>query len=381
MARVKKEDKNSRSAEIINALKEISLHKGIEEGLLFTTLEDALTAAYRKNYQDTNTQDIKSTVDREKGVIKIVNRKKVVEEVEDGASEISFEDAKALNPIYSVGDVVEVDVTPDNFMRVAAQSAKQIVTQRIKEAERSIIYNEFSEKEFDLISGIVQRKDKGNVYVDLGKIEAVIGPSEQIPGEEYDFNERIQLYIVEVKQNTKGPLITVSRTHPGLVKRLFEREVPEIFDGVVEIKSIAREPGSRTKIAVHSNDENVDATGSCVGNRGSRVQNVVNELKNEKIDIVEWNKEPALFIANALSPAKVKDVFVNEEEKSARVIVEDSQLSLAIGKEGQNVRLAAKLTNWKIDIKSDKDKEAYNVDTLTLIPDKSVLEQANKEEE
>lgn len=381
MARVKKEDKNSRSAEIINALKEISLHKGIEEELLFTTLEDALTAAYRKNYQDTNTQDIKSTVDREKGVIKIVNRKKVVEEVEDGASEISFEDAKALNPIYSVGDVVEVDVTPDNFMRVAAQSAKQIVTQRIKEAERSIIYNEFSEKEFDLISGIVQRKDKGNVYVDLGKIEAVIGPSEQIPGEEYDFNERIQLYIVEVKQNTKGPLITVSRTHPGLVKRLFEREVPEIFDGVVEIKSIAREPGSRTKIAVHSNDENVDATGSCVGNRGSRVQNVVNELKNEKIDIVEWNKEPALFIANALSPAKVKDVFVNEEEKSARVIVEDSQLSLAIGKEGQNVRLAAKLTNWKIDIKSDKDKEAYNVDTLTLIPDKSVLEQANKEEE
>lgn len=381
MARVKKEDKNSRSAEIINALKEISLLKGIEEELLFTTLEDALTAAYRKNYQDTNIQDIKSTVDREKGVIKIVNRKKVVEEVEDGASEISLEDAKALNPIYFVGDVVEVDVTPDNFMRVAAQSAKQIVTQRIKEAERSIIYNEFSEKEFDLISGIVQRKDKGNVYVDLGKIEAVIGPSEQIPGEEYDFNERIQLYIVEVKQNTKGPLITVSRTHPGLVKRLFEREVPEIFDGVVEIKSIAREPGSRTKIAVHSNDENVDATGSCVGNRGSRVQNVVNELKNEKIDIVEWNKEPALFIANSLSPAKVKDVFVNEEEKAARVIVEDSQLSLAIGKEGQNVRLAAKLTNWKIDIKSDKDKEAYNVDTLTLIPDKSVLEQANKEEE
>ncbi|MFB0917590.1 MAG: transcription termination factor NusA [Clostridiaceae bacterium] len=381
MARVKKEDKNSRSAEIINALKEISLLKGIEEELLFTTLEDALTAAYKKNYQDTNTQDIKSTVDREKGAIKIVNRKKVVEEVEDGSSEISLEDAKAINPIYAAGDVVEVDVTPDNFMRVAAQSAKQIVTQRIKEAERSIIYNEFSEKEFDLISGIVQRKDKGNVYVDLGKIEAVIGPSEQIPGEEYEFNERIQLYIVEVKQNTKGPLITVSRTHPGLVKRLFEREVPEIFDGVVEIKSIAREPGSRTKIAVHSNDENVDATGSCVGNRGSRVQNVVNELKNEKIDIVEWNKEPALFIANALSPAKVKDVFVNEDEKSARVIVEDSQLSLAIGKEGQNVRLAAKLTNWKIDIKSDKDKEAYNVDTLTLIPDKSVLEQAKKEEE
>lgn len=381
MARVKKEDKNSRSAEIINALKEISLLKGIEEELLFTTLEDALTAAYKKNYQDTNTQDIKSTVDREKGAIKIVNRKKVVEEVEDGSSEISLEDAKAINPIYAAGDVVEVDVTPDNFMRVAAQSAKQIVTQRFKEAERSIIYNEFSEKEFDLISGIVQRKDKGNVYVDLGKIEAVIGPSEQIPGEEYEFNERIQLYIVEVKQNTKGPLITVSRTHPGLVKRLFEREVPEIFDGVVEIKSIAREPGSRTKIAVHSNDENVDATGSCVGNRGSRVQNVVNELKNEKIDIVEWNKEPALFIANALSPAKVKDVFVNEDEKSARVIVEDSQLSLAIGKEGQNVRLAAKLTNWKIDIKSDKDKEAYNVDTLTLIPDKSVLEQAKKEEE
>lgn len=379
MAKAKKPEFD-RSAEIKNALEEISALKGIDKELLFTTLEDALTAAYKKNYTDGPNQDVVSTVSRETGEIRIAARKTVVLEVTDPLTQILLEDAKEINPNYEAGDVIEKNVTPDNFMRVAAQSAKQIVTQRIKEAERSIIYNEYSQKEFDIIPGIVQRKDKGNVYVEIGKIEAVLGPNEQIPGEEYAFNERKQLYIVEVKQNTKGPLITVSRTHPGLVKRLFEREVPEIFDGTVEIKSIAREAGSRTKIAVYSNDENVDATGSCVGNRGIRVQNVVNELNNEKIDIVEWSKEPDVFIANSLSPAKVKDVIVNEEEKSARVVVEDSQLSLAIGKEGQNVRLAAKLTNWKIDIKSDKDKDAYNMDTLTLIPDKSVLEKGQKEE-
>lgn len=344
--------------EIIQALKEISRLKGIDEELLFTALEDALTAAYRKNYTNTASQDVKSLVNHETGEIKILNMRKIVEEINDETSQILLADARKIKPDYELGDMVPEDVTPENFMRVAAQNAKQIVTQRIKEAERSIIYNEFSQKELDLISGIIQRKDKGNVYVDLGKIEAVLGPSEQIPGENYEFNQRIQLYIVEVRQNTKGPLITVSRTHPGLVRRLFEREVPEIFDGIVEIKSTSREPGSRTKIAVYSKDPNVDATGACVGNRGARVQNVVSELHNEKIDIIEWDKEPARYIANSLSPAKVTSVTVNPQETTARVIVDDSQLSLAIGKEGQNVRLAAKLTGWKIDIKSDRDPNA-----------------------
>lgn len=343
--------------EIILAMKEISRLKGIDEDLLFTALEDALTAAYRKNYNDTTTQEVKSIVNRDTGEIKILNLRAVVEEITDETAQILLEDARKIKPSCEVGDVIEEDVTPDNFMRVAAQNAKQIVTQRIKEAERSIIYNEFSEKEFDLIAGIVQRKDKGNVYVDLGKIEAVLGPNEQIPGEHYEFNQRVDLYIVEVRQNTKGPLITVSRTHPGLVRRLFEREVPEIYNGVVEIKSTSREPGSRTKLAVHSNDPNVDATGSCVGNRGARVQSVVSELGSEKIDIIEWDRDPARYIANSLSPAKVEAVVVNPNDNTARVIVDDSQLSLAIGKEGQNVRLAAKLTGWKIDIKSSRDPQ------------------------
>jgi len=241
---------------------------------------------------------------------------------------------------------------------VAAQSAKQIVTQRIKEAERSILYNQYHEKEFDVITGTVQRKDKGNIYISLGKTETVLTPSEQIPGERYEFNDKILLYIVEVKQNPKGPMISVSRTHPGLVKRLFEKEVPEIYEGIVEIKAISREAGSRTKIAVYSNDPEVEPMGACVGPRGTRVQNIVNELRNEKIDIIKWSKDPKEFIANALSPSKVLDVIIIDEGNSCKVIVDENQLSLAIGKEGQNVRLAAKLTGWKIDIKSKKQYDA-----------------------
>ena len=297
------------------------------------------------------------TIDRETGEIKVFALREVVENVNDHNEEVTLEEAKAINAKYELGDFVEDEVTPMNFARVAAQSAKQIVTQRIKEAERSILYSEYAEKEFDLITGTIQRKDKGNVYIDLGKTETVLGPSEQIPNEAYEFNEKIQLYIVEVKQNPKGPMIAVSRTHPGLVKRLFEREVPEIFDGTVEIKSISREAGSRTKIAVHSNDPEVDPMGACVGPRGTRVQNIVRELRNEKIDIIKWSKDPAEFIANALSPAKVLDVTIDENTNACKVLVDDSQLSLAIGKEGQNVRLAAKLTGWKIDIKSTKNLE------------------------
>lgn len=339
--------------EFIEALKEIVKEKGISEDLLFTTIDDALIAAYKKNYSNnTNCQNVKVNMNRETGEIHVYSQKEVVEEVYDDVTEISLDDAKAISPRYQIGDIVDIEVTPKKFGRVAAQAAKQVVIQRIKEAERSIIYNEFITKEFDIITGTVIRKDKGNVFVDLGKIEAVLGENEQIKGEEYNFNDRLKLYIVEVKNTTKGAQIVVSRTHPGLVKRLFELEVPEIFNGVVEIKSISREAGSRTKIAVHSNDSNVDAMGACVGAKGTRVQNIVNELKNEKIDIIKYSKLPEEYISNALSPAKVLDVTLDEDAKSAKVIVDDNQLSLAIGKEGQNVRLAAKLTGWKIDIKS-----------------------------
>lgn len=339
--------------EFIEALREIVKEKGISEDLLFTTIEDALVAAYKKNYTNSlNSQNVNVTMNRETGEIHVYSRKEIVEDVQDDVNEISLEDAKDIDPRYQLGDIVDIEVTPRKFGRVAAQAAKQVVIQRIKEAERSIIYNEFITKEYDIITGTVIRKDKGNVFVDLGKLEAVLGPNEQMPNEEYIFNSKLKLYIVEVKNTTKGAQIVVSRTHPGLVKRLFELEVPEIYDGVVEIKSIAREAGSRTKIAVHSNDDTVDPMGACVGPKGIRVQNIVNELKNEKIDIIKWSKLPEEYIANSLSPAKVLDVTLDEEMKSAKIVVDDSQLSLAIGKEGQNVRLAAKLTGWKIDIKA-----------------------------
>ncbi|MFR5263863.1 transcription termination factor NusA [Clostridium sp.] len=342
--------------EFLGALTEIVKEKGISEEELLEVLDEAIIAAYKKNYSS-QAQNVKIRRDLKKGTIKVYAEKEVVEEVYDDSTEISLDEAKEIDPRFQLEDKVDIEVTPKNFGRVAAQLAKQMVIQKIKESERSIIYNEFAEKEHDIIVGTVLRKDKGNAFVDLGKIEAILGPNEQMPGENYNFNEMLKLYIVEVKDTTKGPQVLVSRTHPGLVKRLFELEVPEIYEGVVEVKSIAREAGSRTKIAVHSNDESVDPMGACVGPKGVRVQNIVNELKNEKIDIIKWSKDPEEYIANALSPAKVLDVNVNEESKSAQVVVEDSQLSLAIGKEGQNVRLAAKLTGWKIDIKSKSQAE------------------------
>lgn len=345
--------------EFIEALHEIVKEKGISEDLLFSTIEDALVAAYKKNYANAAaSQNVKVTMDRVNGEIHVYAQKKVVENESENTEEISLEDAKKIDPNYVVNDVINFEVTPKQFGRVAAQAAKQVVIQRIKEAERNVIYNEFITKEYDIITGTIIRKDKGNVFVDLGRLEAILGPNEQMPGEEYNFNEKLKLYIVEVKSTSKGAQVIVSRTHPGLVKRLFELEVPEIFSGIVEIKGIAREAGSRTKIAVYSNDENIDAMGACVGPKGVRVQNIVNELKNEKIDIIKWSKLPEEFISNSLSPAKILDVSIDEAAKAAKVIVDDNQLSLAIGKEGQNVRLAAKLTGWKIDIKSKSQVEA-----------------------
>ena len=362
-ATVKKKD------EVILALKAIAEEKGISEEMLFETLEDAMIAAYKKNYVNSGSQNVRVNIDRETGEIKVFSLRRIVEEVMDPQDEITLEEAKEIDPRYELLDVVENEVTPANFARVAAQSAKQIVTQRIKEAERSILYNQYHEKEFDVIMGTVQRKDKGNIYIDLGKTETVLTPQEQIPGENYQFNDKILLYIVEVKQNPKGPMISVSRTHPGLVKRLFEKEVPEIYEGIVEIKAISREAGSRTKIAVYSNDSEVEPMGACVGPRGTRVQNIVNELRNEKIDIIKWSKDPREFIANALSPAKVLDVIIMNEGNACKVVVEDNQLSLAIGKEGQNVRLAAKLTGWKIDIKSKKQYEQELLEKAELEED------------
>ena len=357
--------------EFIGALKEIVKEKGISEDLIFTTIESAMVAAYKKNYANPNTtaQNVRVSMDRETGEIRVFSQKVVCEEVYDNVTEISLEEAKEISPRYEIDDIVELEVTPRNFGRVAAQLAKQIVTQKIKEAERDIVYNEYKEMEYDIITGTVLRKDKGNVYVNLGKLEGVIGPNEQMKNENYNFNEKLKLYIVEVKNNSKGAIIHVSRTHPGLVKRLFELEVPEIYNGTVEIKSISREAGSRSKIAVYSNDEAVDPMGACVGPKGVRVQKIVNELKNEKIDIIKWSKVPEEFIANSLSPAKVLDVVVNEEDKTAKVVVDDNQLSLAIGKEGQNVRLAAKLTNWKIDIKSKSQAEAAAKEEATEVLD------------
>ncbi|SDF06514.1 NusA antitermination factor [Sporolituus thermophilus DSM 23256] len=344
------------NAEFMQAFEQLGKEKGIAPEILFDAIEAALISAYKRNFG--SAQNVRVSLDRTTGEIHVYARKTVVEVVKDPRLEMSLEEARAIDVRYELDDVVEIEVTPKDFGRIAAQTAKQVVVQRIREAERGIIYEEFSNRESDIVTGIVQRIEQKNVYIDLGKAEAILTPSEQIPGEVYKHGDRLKTYIIEVKKTTKGPQILVSRTHPGLLKRLFELEVPEIHDGVVELKSVAREPGMRSKIAVHSRDENVDAVGACVGHKGMRVQTIVNELRGEKIDIVKWNSDPAKFIANALSPAKVISVEVNETEKVSKVVVPDYQLSLAIGKEGQNARLAAKLTGWKIDIKSESQVQS-----------------------
>jgi len=330
--------------------------KGIDKDTLIEAIEAALISAYKRSFG--SSQNVKVSIDRETGDFKVYALKKVTANPQNELLEISIENAKKINPDFEENDIVEIEVTPRKFGRIAAQTAKQVVVQRIREAERGIIYNEFSNKEGEIVTGVVQRIERKNVIIDLGKAAAILAPSEQIPGEEYKFNDRIKTYIIEVKKTTKGPQILVSRTHPGIIKRLFELEVPEIYEGIVEIKSIAREPGSRTKIAVYSKDENVDPVGACVGQKGTRVQAVVDELRGEKIDIIKWSSNPEEYISSSLSPAKVIRVDINEEEKSAKVTVPDFQLSLAIGKEGQNARLAAKLTGWKIDIKSESQLRA-----------------------
>lgn len=337
--------------EFTEALEQIEKDKGIAKEVLIDAVEAALISSYKRNFG--SAQNVRVEINRETGEVHVYAQKKITDDVIDDLLEIDIEDARKINPKYDVGDIFESEVTPRNFGRIAAQTAKQVVVQRIREAERGIVFEEFINRESEIITGEVSRVAKGNVYISLGRTEAILGPSEQIPNEEYQHADRIKCYIVEVKKTTKGPQILLSRTHPGLVKRLFELEVPEIHDGTVEIKSISREAGSRAKIAVYSKDSNVDAVGACVGPKGARVQTIVDELKGEKIDIIKFSEDPKEFISSSLSPAKVVLCEVNSEEKTAKVVVPDYQLSLAIGKEGQNARLAAKLTGWKIDIKSE----------------------------
>ncbi len=337
--------------DFISALEQIEREKNVSKQVLLDAIEAALISAYRRNFS--SAQNAKVEIHPKTGEVKVFSMKNVAEVVTDPRLEVSLEEARSIDPSKQVGDVILEEVTPKDFGRIAAQTAKQVVVQRIREAERGVIFEEFSSREGDIVTGVVQRIEHRNVMVDLGRAEAVLPPAEQILGEMYRPADRIKTYVIEVKKTTKGPQIVVSRTHPGLLKRLFELEVPEIHDGTVEIRGIAREAGMRSKVAVHSRDANVDPLGACVGPRGMRVQNIVHELRGEKIDVVKWDADPGQYVANSLSPARVVDVEVDEPNKVARVIVPDHQLSLAIGKEGQNARLSARLTGWKIDIRSE----------------------------
>lgn len=371
--------------ELLQAVQFLKTEKGLPADVIFESLEAVLLSAYKR---ETGTHaEATATIDRETGVYHIFVTKTVVEDVEDPELEISLTDAQALNSAYAVGDLVQQEVTPKNFGRMAAQTAKQVMTQRLKEAERNVIYDEFVGREGDVLTGMIERIDNKTVYVSLGKTEGILPSTEQIPGERYRPKNRLKCYVVEVKKTSKGPQIILSRTHPGLLKRLFELEVPEIYDGTVEIKSVAREAGSRSKISVYSVDGNIDPVGACVGPKGQRVQNIVDELHDEKIDIVRWDEDPALYIANSLSPSKVISVSVWDEEKTSHVIVPDYQLSLAIGKAGQNARLAAKLTNWKIDIKSESQaaeegfEDFYDDDEEDLLAELDATMGAEQSEE
>ena len=347
------------SSDLLDALTALEKQKGISREVIVDAIEAALVTAYKRNFNQA--QNVRVDLNLAKGSIKVYSRKDVVEEVEDDLLQIELEDAVLINPAYEVGDIVEQEVTPRDFGRIAAQTAKQVVTQRVREAERGLIYEEYIDREDDIVNGIVERFDARNLYVGLGKVEAVLPMTEQITSETYNPHDRIKVYITKVERTSRGPQVFVSRTHPGLLRRLFEMEVPEIFEGIVEIKSIAREAGDRSKISVYTASEEIDPVGSCVGARGARVQSISNELHGEKVDIVEWSEDPVVFVANALSPSKVLDVQVQEEDRSTTVVVPDYQLSLAIGKRGQNARLAAKLTGWKIDIKSETDARELGI--------------------
>lgn len=364
------------SKELLNALDALETEKGIKKEIVIDALEQALVSAYKRNYD--KAQNVEVEFDKRKGDIKVYSVKEVVNNVFDSRLEVSLEDALEINKAYEVGDTIRFEVTPRDFGRIAAQTAKQVIMQRVREEERQMIYDQYSKYENEIVSGEVERHDSRYIYVNLGNVEAVLSKKDQVPGEVYKSHDRIKVYIYKVvdpsannnepevenkdgkkRRKNRGPQVYVSRSHPDLLKRLFENEVPEIFDGTVEIKSIAREAGDRVKVAVYSAEEGVDPIGTCVGPRGERVQAIVNELNGEKMDIIEWSEDPAKYISNALNPANIVEVrFDPENERVCTVIVPDDQLSLAIGKRGQNARLAAHLTGYKIDIKSESDMAA-----------------------
>ena len=344
--------KSIESKELIMAIEELEKERGINKEYLLESLEAALVTAYKRNFD--SAENVKVTMDAESGDIKVFSLKEVVEEVEDDMVQISLEDAKKQDKKINLGDTLQLEIIPRNFGRIAAQTAKQVIVQKIREAERNMVFTEYNDRKGEIVSGLVQKSDGGTVVLDLGKLEGIMLLKDQIPTENYKVNDKVRAYVVSVEKGIKGaPQVLVSRSHPDFVRKLFEFEIPEIYEGLIEIKSVSRDAGSRSKVAVYSTNENIDPVGSCVGQKGIRIQNIINELKGEKIDVIEWDEDPAVFISAALLPAQVMAVDIKEEEKFAQVIVPDDQLSLAIGKSGQNARLAAKLTNWKIDIKSE----------------------------
>lgn len=338
--------------ELILALEELEKEKGMDKEYLLEAIETALVTAYKRNFD--SLENVKVEMDRQTGATHLYAIKKVVEKVEDPETEIELKEAQKINPDYNLDDEINIEIVPRDFGRIAAQTAKQVIIQKLREAEREIVYNEFEERKGEIVSGLIQKADGNIVVMDLGKLEGVMPKKEQIPTETYRVNDKIKGYIVKVEKGQKGaPQVIVSRSHPDFVRKLLEFEIPEIYEGVIEIKSVSRDPGYRSKVAVYSPDPNIDPVGSCVGQKGVRIQNVINELNGEKIDVIEWNEDPSIYIAASLLPAQILAVDIKPENKFAQVIVPDDQLSLAIGKSGQNARLAAKLTDWKIDIKSE----------------------------
>lgn len=344
------------NGEFMLLLEEIEKTKGISREFLIESIEQAVISAYKRHYGSHH--DVTVQINRETGQMKIYSKQTVVEQVENSDIEMSLDEAKAISPTYQIGDTIDVETMPATFGRIAAQTARQIVVQKLREGERNMVYDKFSDKEGQIVSGVVKCYDKRNVVFDISGAEAVLAANEQVPGEVYSPGKRFKLLIIAVNKTPRGPQVYASRSHPNLVRRLFELEVPEIQSGIIEIKSISREPSARTKIAVWSSDENIDPIGSCIGAKGARVQNIVDELNGEKIDIIKYSDDIVSYVSAALSPAKVTHAYISEDEKICNVIVPDNQLSLAIGKEGQNARLAAKLTGWKVDIKSESSVAA-----------------------
>ena len=338
--------------ELILALEELEKEKGIKKEYVLESIETALLTAYKRNFDALD--NVRVEMDKKTGATHVYSIKQVVKKVSNEKTEISIKEAEKINPDVKEGETVEIEIVPRNFGRIAAQTAKQVIIQKLREAEREIIFTEYNDRKGEIVTGLIQKADKNIVVMDLGRLEGVMPAKEQIPTEHYKVNDKIKGYVLDVEKGAKGaPQVIVSRSHPDFVRKLLEFEIPEIYEGVIEIKSVSRDPGYRSKVAVYSPDPNIDPVGSCVGQKGVRIQNVINELHGEKIDVIEWNEDPSIYIASSLLPAKILAVDIKQEEKFAQVIVPDDQLSLAIGKSGQNARLAAKLTNWKIDIKSE----------------------------